>query len=157
VERLLTEGAQAAREAGIEQPSEADCVRYGLFVAARLNPLSIPADRISKLLRQALYADIFDEPLPPQVIDVVIDRMLVAIQRHLVEPAAEFNAWLSGGNSSFVNKIAKQKRLPGGRLDPKIVRHVRLDLGWQAYQYMADCVHTAMREIEMSIPDPLTE
>ena len=157
VERLLTEGDQAAREAGIEQPSEADCVRYGLFVAARLNPLSIPADRISKLLRQSLYADILDEPLPPQVIDSVIDRMLDAIQQHLTEPAAGFNAWFSGGNNSFVRQIVKRKRLPGGRLDPKIVRQVRLNLGWQGYQYVADCVHTVMREIEMSMPETLTE
>src|SRR5262249_4981209 len=115
VDRLLTEGDQAAREAGIEQPSEADCVRYGLFVAARLKPLSIPADRISKLLRQALYADILDWPLSPQVIDLVIDRMLDAIHQHITEPAAGFNAWFSGGNNSFVRQIAKRKRLPGGR------------------------------------------
>jgi len=158
VDRFLAEGRQAARGAGIELPSEVDCVHYGLVAAAKLNPLIIPSDRVSELVHQALYDEIpIDEPIQPEVVDAVIERTLAAMHHHLDEPAAEFDAWFSGPHASFVRQIAKRKLLPGGQLDQVLVRSVLVDLGWQAYRYVADCIHTTMWAIERSIPEPLTE
>jgi hypothetical protein len=151
-------GERAAGEAGIRRPGEADRIRYGLAAAARRNPLTIPADRVPKLVRQALYAELpEDGPLEPEVVDAVIERLLGAIQQHLTEPAAAFNAWFSGGNNSFVRQVAQRKLLPGGRFDLRVVRRVRLDLGWRAYRYVGDCVHTTLRVFEGLMPGPLTE
>jgi len=157
VDRLIAEGRRAARDAGIAQPSEADSIRYGLFAAARMNPLTIPADKVPDIVRQALYTEIpVDEPLEPEEFDAVIERSLAAIHGHLTDPAAAFDAWFSGPKNSFVRQIAKRKLLPGGQLDQQVVRRALADLGWQAYRYVADCIHTVMRVIENLIPEPLT-
>ena len=157
VDRLLCEGRQAAREAGVEKPIENECVRFGLVAAARLNPLTIPANPTLELVRQALFNDIpADDPIEPEVVDVVVERALAAVHQHLTEPADAFDRWFSGRTNSFVGQIARRRLLPGGQLDQTAVRRALHDLGWQAYRYMADCIHAIMGAFEKMIPEPLT-
>lgn len=158
VDRLLAEGRQACTEAGINRPGEADCIRFGLTAAARLNPLHIPTGKVPELVRQALYAEIeLDEPLGQEVVDVVVERTLAAIHQHLEEPAEAFSKWFWGGHNSLVAQVGKRKLAPGGRVAPQVVRRALLDQGWQAYAHVGSCVDTFMRVFERLLAEPLTD
>ena len=158
VDRLMSEGRQAAREAGIEKPTEADRVQYGLLAAATLNPLSLPIEKVPMLVQQALYDEIpADKPIDANIVQAVIERTLAAVHRHLDESADEFNKWFMGKTSSFVGQISRRKLLPGGRMDQTVVRRALLDLGIQAYPYVAGAIHAAMRLFQNAIPDPMSD
>jgi hypothetical protein len=164
VGRLLREGTEEARASGISAPKEADCVRHGLVRAARLNPLSIPEQDVLSLIRQALFESIpTDSPAKDasgsagqSAHEAVTERSLEAIHLHLDEPQDQFDRWFSGPKSSFVPQIAKQKRAAGGPLARELVQRLLLDLGWDAYKYVADCIHTMLWVFQGLIPEPLT-
>jgi hypothetical protein len=157
VGRLLTEGWEEAREQGVQQPTEADCVHYGLVRAARMNPLRLRDEEVPSLIRMALYkAAELPASLDPAVLEVVVDRVLQAVNRHLGDKSAKFDLWFSGPHSSLVPQIANKKFAPGGVLDRNVVRRALLELGWDSYRYVADCVHTMMWVFQRLLPEPLT-
>jgi hypothetical protein len=168
LDRLLDEGRKEARERGVSKPSASDCVCYGLLRAARLNPLQPKTSDVPGLLRMALY-----DPPPPlklkakdlkskakekaAVTAQVIERVLEAVEPHLVDTSDHFLSWFQGPNNSFVAQIAKRVRAPGGALDRAVVCKVLSDEGWRAYQYVADCVHVALYRFRRLLPEPLNE
>jgi hypothetical protein len=157
VDQLVREGREAAVAAGIQRPGEEDCVRYGLVAAARRNPLYLRPQEVLPLVRMALYESVpVDEPLGQELLGLVLERTLAAVQGHLTEPANEFNAWFSGPKNSFVQQIARRKLLPGGVLDRDLVRRALLKLGWQAYSYVADCIHAMMWVFQHLLSEPLS-
>src|SRR5262249_17077939 len=91
VEGLIRRGAEVARSAGYVRPITAYCIHYGLIEAARLKPLPIAEDRVPSLIRSALYNVDPTEKLAPELLDVVTDRLLVALDRHLEDPTDQFN------------------------------------------------------------------
>jgi hypothetical protein len=166
VSELLREGMAEAKVSGVSKPTEADCVHYGLVRAARLNPLDIPERDVRPLIRQALFESILlnDESAKAGngsseavAREAVIERSLGAVQRHLGDRQAEYDNWFAGPKSSFIHQIAQQKRASGGPLARELVRRILLDLGWQAYDYVGDCLHAMMRVFQRLVPEPLTE
>jgi hypothetical protein len=156
--RLLAEGWQEATEKGIAHPTEADQIRHGLARAARLDPLYIEDREVPDLLRTALYETIeLPEPLDAATREAVLERALEALHDHLEDPTPKFNAWFFGHHSSFVQQLAKQKRATGGVLGRDVVRRALLDLGWDAYTYVGDCVLMMMLAFQRRLPVPLTE
>jgi hypothetical protein len=166
VGQLLRIGESEARAQGISNPTEEDCVGYGLVCAARLDPLEVPEDQVPALIRLALYESIPveafrnlspDDPLVTKLREAVLDRSLVALERHLGDEAALFDGWLAGQKNSFVRQLAQQKKAFGGPLQRDVVRRVLQDLGWDAYPYMADCLHVMMWVFMQILPEPLNE
>jgi hypothetical protein len=154
---LIRRGGEAARAAGYDRPTTAQCIHYGLVEAARRNPLPIAEDRVPLLIRSALFKiDPADEP-EAGLVEVVTERLLAAVDPHLDDETAAFEKWFLGSNNRLAHQLAKQKRSRGGELAEDDVRDVLLHLGWRAYQYAAQCIHAQMRFFRNALPDPLSE
>jgi hypothetical protein len=157
VEGLIRRGAEAARSAGYVRPTTAHCIHYGLIQAARRNPLPIAEDRVPSLVRSALFNVDPAERLDPDLLEVVTERVLVALHRHLEDATDHFNKWFLGPKSNLVQQIAKQRRARGGPLGQGDVRQALLHLGWQAYTYASNCIHAQMRTFQNALPERLTD
>jgi len=157
VNQLLAEGRREAMKDGIDRPREAESVQYGLLAAARLNPLNLPAEAIPELVRQALYLEgPTDQQPDAEVLEHLTERTSAAVEHHVPNSAAEFDAWFQGPKNSLVRQIGQRKLMPGGRLEQETVRAGFLELGWHSYRYVADCIHTAMNTIKDQIQPLLT-
>jgi hypothetical protein len=162
---LLKEGREEALKNGIDKPSSSDLLHYGLFRAAKHNPLEVADNEVPGLLRQALYDIVMlpgyegCRPKSPCYDEAtrkaVVERIWQALRRHLEDPPEQFNKWFLGPNNSFVAQIAKIKRAPRGKIGPEIVRQILLDLGWEAHQRVGACVDVAMETVFRSIKPPL--
>jgi hypothetical protein len=158
VHELTRRGAEGARAAGWTNPTREQRIHFGLLEAARLRPLPVPAAKAPLLVRSALFdvSPTFDE-LKQDLIEMVAERTLEALKRHLEDDSPRFDQWFGGPNSSFVHQIAKKKRSRGGQLEEDQVRESLLFLGWQAYQFMANCLHVQMRTVQNALPVTLTK
>lgn len=96
-----------------------------------------------------------DQP-SPALLECVEDRLLTAIYPHLEDDNQAFDKWFLGPKNSLIHQLAKQKRSPGGELPEEDVRKVLLELGWQSYQFAANCIHAQMRTFQNAIPEPLS-
>jgi hypothetical protein len=162
VQRLLREGYELAVALGIDAPTEARCIEYGLLAAARRNPLHLKDEEVAPLVRMALYESIpwdgdGDEGTEPALFRFVVQRALTAVQQpaHLSQPADAFMAWFAGPKNSFVRQVASRRLRPGGVLDRALVRRALQDLGWRAYAYVAGCLHAQLWLFERLFPEPL--
>jgi hypothetical protein len=156
VKGLIQRGQALARAANYLKPTVAQGIHYGLVEAARNNPLPVAVKKVPDLIRAALFnVDWADEP-NPELFKAITERILTAIHQHLGDDNAAFQKWFLGPKNSFVHQIAKQKRSPGGAIDEREVRRVLLHLGWQAYQFAANCVHAQMRFFQNALGEPLT-
>ncbi|MHB1425249.1 MAG: hypothetical protein ACYC3I_18925 [Gemmataceae bacterium] len=157
LDQLLDKGRKEAHQHGVLRPGGTDCVRYGLLRAARLNPLRIPPDEVAALFRMALFNSPGDKKIEPRLNEQVIERILNTLQPHLSDNPHEWKNWFQGPKNSLISQIAKQKRALGGELEPDIVKQVFSNQGWLAYQYVADCVHTALYCFRQLLRVPLNE
>ncbi len=156
IAELMEHGQEAAQPAGLVRPTKSARISWGLFAAAQLNPLVIPQDQVPGLIRLALF-ERGTPDLEPVAREQIEHRVTAAVHQHLdVASNEEFMNWLGGARSSFVKQIAKQKRSPGGVIPVATVRDVLLDLGWQAWQSMADCFHTQAWVFRQMIAPGLT-
>jgi hypothetical protein len=137
------------------RPSGSDCVRFGLLRAARLNPLYIQPDEVPALVRMALYDSPLGEKVDPTTANQVVQRAQEALELHLADETNDFDRWFNGSHNSFNGQIAKRKRAPGGKLKRDVVHKGLFEQGWRAYQYVADCVHTAFYLFRQLLPVPL--
>lgn len=156
ITQLTDRGREAAEAAGVHKLNRAQLVHWGLFVAACEHPLLLEPAEIPGLVRAALF-----DGGPPGKVDaetrgIVEERILTALLPHLTDDTWKFENWFSGPKNGLINQIAKQRRSRGGPLDKNVVRKVLLDLGWQAYRYVGDCLHAQLRTFQNAIPDPLT-
>lgn len=157
ISELMEQGALTAEEFEIRRPSQKQIIHCGLFAAARRCPLTVPPDQIEGLIRASLFQSGASSEIDETTKDQIEERVSRAVHQHLnVGTNTEFMNWLSGGTSSFVKQLADQKKAPGGRIAQQVVRDVLLELGWQAYHYMADCFSLQIQAFKQAIPDPLS-
>jgi hypothetical protein len=154
---LIARGAEAARSAGYVQPSTAHCIHYGLIEAARLKPLPIPEDKVPLLVRSALFNVDPIEELDPELLDIVTERLLLALRHHLEDATDRFYKWFLPPHSSLVHQIAKQKQSRGGQLEQEDVRKALLWLGGQAYEFASNSIRAQMRCFQNALPIRLTD
>ena len=152
VDELLARGQEAARQAGVSRPNASAKIRYGLAEVARLKQKPLPADKVALLLKTVLFdVDPMRTPVSPDLREIVIERILTAIEPHLGQESIVFDDWFWGRHNSFIKQIAKQKKSPRGELDPEIVEQVLLELGWDAF------VHAWAYDMMKAMPDALSD
>jgi hypothetical protein len=157
VAALLELGRKAARKAGISRPNSSQKIHYGLAKLAHLNLKSLKPEEVVRVLKSVLFdIDPRVEPIPSETRAQVVERILTAIHAHLDNTSAVFDDWFWGKHNSFIKQIAKQVKSPGGKLDPEVVEQVLLELGWEAYEYVGQCVFAWARDMQKAMPDPLT-
>jgi hypothetical protein len=157
VTELIARGKTAASAAGCPRPTMAQCIHHGLIEAARRNPLRIAQDKVPELIRSTLFNVASQDAPCPELVEMVTERLLTALQRHLDKDTGPFEKWFLGSNNSLVHQLAKQKRSTGGALEEEDVRRVLLHLGWQSYEFASNCLHAQMRIFHNALPDPLTD
>ena len=158
VSQLIEKGRHAARAAGYDNPTSRISIPFGFLECARLNPLDAKPEKVLALVRSALF-DLGSSSGTPseELIQIVRERFGRAIHTHLDEPLDDFEKWCFSSGNSIIKQIAQQKRAPGGRLSRDDVRWAMLHLGWQAYEYVGQCIHSMMRTIRNSVPEPFGE
>ncbi|HEV2972373.1 MAG TPA: hypothetical protein VGY55_20535 [Pirellulales bacterium] len=156
IQQLLKRGEEAATAIGITRPTTRQCISYGLLAGAQLNPLEISGKDLQLLVRMALYDLPQGESPPREMVDQVSDRILVAVQRHWHDGPAKFQKWFAGPHNNFLKTIAEQPNSPGGNLPREAVRRVFLDLGIEAYVYVAGCVEAFAKWFQKALPEKLT-
>ncbi|REJ92494.1 MAG: hypothetical protein DWQ35_12075 [Planctomycetota bacterium] len=153
VTELTRRGREAATEDGWQNPASSVAIPYGLLEAARRNPLHARDHEIDGLIRDALFdLSEFSSDPDPELVDIVCERLLVAMHNHRDDDEETFNRWLCGSGKSVIKQIVQQKRARGGQLNRHDVIHAVLHLGWQSYQYMSGCLQAMMRCIKHAIP-----
>jgi hypothetical protein len=159
VAHLTESGRRAAQETGgCRNPISKQAIAFGLLEAAKLNPLEVRDEEVMPLVRMALFDIDSSEGAPlEELVEIVAERLLEAIDRHLDDFQEAFDQWFSGSSNSLVKQIAQQKSKRGGELPREDVRQALLHLGWRAYGYVGQCVHTLMRTIKNAMPDPLND
>jgi hypothetical protein len=156
VKHLTDVGRREAQAAGCRNPTSPHAIPWGVYEAAKLNPLEIPPEEVPALVRTAIFEVAPGQADPdPGLIEIVQERLLEAIDEHLDEPREDYDRWFTGPANSLVKQIAQQKKKPGGRLRQEEVRLALLHLGWHSYEYVGPCVHALMRTIKNAIRDPL--
>ncbi|HEX4592319.1 MAG TPA: hypothetical protein VH120_20460 [Gemmataceae bacterium] len=134
-------------------------IRLGLLAAARRNPLdpeTLSPDQARTLVRLALFGL---GPVPKSRADVVRstvrDRLLTALARHLNDETETFNDWLKK-HDNLVHAIAKKKS--GGRpLDRELVRQVLLEIIFDSFGDVGDCISMQMTAFTQAFAEPLSD
>jgi hypothetical protein len=157
VKELIACGEAQARQAGYPRPTIAQAIHRGLVEAARRNPLPASDDQVPGLVRAALFDVDWAEEPDPSLVEIVTERLLAALHPHLKDTTQDFEKWFLGPKNSLVHQLAKQRQSPGGVLVEDEVRRVLLHLGWQAYEFAANCLHAQMRTFPNAMPKPLNK
>jgi len=158
VGQLTENGRRAAVKAGYRNPTSKHAIAFGLFQAAQLNPLEVQPEGVPALVRMALFDVDPSKDVPSEkLLELVKERLLEAIDSHLLDTQEEFDRWFVEPGNSLIKQIAQQKRKRGGELRRGEVRGALLHLGWEAYGYVGQCVHALMRTVKNSMPDPLDD
>ena len=152
IRELLDHGREAAKNSGIRNPNSAVAIPLGFVEAAKRNPLLVEPERVLPLVRYALFQINADQSTPGTAfVEVVAERLLRAVQRHLDESADDFNDWFSGPKSGLLSSLCSMKDEQGRKLRRDEVRQALLQLGWESYQYVAGCIQCAMRYVQNTI------
>ena len=158
VAALMELGAESARKAGIPSPNDGQCIHYGLAEVARLEPQHLEPDVAVRVLRAVLFdIDANQKPIAPELWPIIEERVLTAIWPHLGDNTEVFNDWFWGRHNSFIKQVAKQKKTPGGELEPEIVEQYLLQRGWDGYEYVGHCVNAWAYDMLKAMPEPLSE
>lgn len=155
--RLISDGRRAARDAGWTSPTTKVAIQYGLDAAARRNPLRLRQAEVDNLVRLSL----FDGGPSVERIELktrrrITEQFLEVLDTHLGDDRETFNNWFTGPKNSLLQQIAKKACRGGEAISVDIVRRVLLDLGWESYRYMTDCMLAQMNWFARSLPEPLT-
>jgi hypothetical protein len=155
---LMAAGAAAARAAGSDAPSTAECIRRGLLEFARANPIdprALQPEHALSLVRMALF-DLPDGPkASEEQVATVFGKLADAMCKHERDDQTAFNEWLFGPVADKVKSIAQRKG-GGGRLPREIARRAYLELVWRSHEYAANCVRNATWSFAAALPEPLT-
>jgi hypothetical protein len=150
-------GRELALAAGLKNPTNPVAIHYGLVEAARMHPLRLTHDEdATRLMRTALFEESSIGPAPAdKVIEIVMERLVTWIDRHLDLPRDQFDRAFFPGKSNFTKAIADQRRSRGGMLPRDDVRRAILQLGWQAYTEVGDAMVRCMNWLAAALPEPL--
>lgn len=157
VSRLHKEGRHAAMASGYTDPDPATCWHFGFLEAARRNPLdpgSLTTDEALQLVRLALF-DLgpMSGKTIPATIELVRSRIIEAIAKHDEADTDEFHQWFFEKLDNVVHGIAKKKA--GGKIAREVVRQCILDLVFQSFSRIGDCVHLLMEDFRRALPRKL--
>jgi hypothetical protein len=138
---LIEQGRVKASELGADTMDTPLCIRLGFLEAARRNPLD-PGRLTEAEARQLVRAALFDlgpaeKVIDPPLADLVMERLLGALEKHCADDTDAFNRWLFETFDNVVHQISKRK-CP---IDRAIVRATILEAVFRAFTYVGDCVH----------------
>lgn len=153
---LTQRGRTAAMDAGIANPISDVAIRYGLLLAAEMNPLyGLTTKQIKSLVFTALF-DGGEAPLQvsPAILADVAARLRAAIDEHERDTCAQFDAWFSGGKSNLVKALATRSGCEP--LERDTVKAALLKVGWQSYESMTHCLRAFAAAMCMGFAEPLS-
>lgn len=156
ISEVTAAGRQAAGDAGYRSQKSRISIRFGLYEAAKENPLYIDDEQARTLVREALYDLRVDGEQPSRDLIDDVEHRLFRLIRDFDErnKSGNFNEWLAGPASNLPKVIAKRNlELDEPELDSKLVRKALLLIGWESYQFLANCIHSVMRTIQNAICD----
>jgi hypothetical protein len=157
ISELLERGRNYAVGVGQLRPSPEQCIAAGLFDAARQNPLpphTLSEPQARALIRLALFDLGPGDPVESEAKALVAERLLTAIERHQNDDTRTFEKWFLEERDNLIHQIAKQKK-GAGTLPREVVRQGIVELVWDSYGYMADCICIQMQAILKTLPSPL--
>jgi hypothetical protein len=155
VRQLKEEGREAAQESGIESPTPDQTVWYGLYRAAKLNPLPSNGGDIAGLLRLAFFTLGLETPeVHSDDIEYVRDRVQESLLQQRDVGTDEFRLWIEDPKSNLIRRIAKRADC---RLSRQQVRAALIELGWQSFRQLGQCVDTVMASFLEALPNRLCE
>ena len=173
--RLRAEGLSGAKAAGFENPTPDQILRFGLLSAARINPLSIRTEETNDLVRLALFdlgkttewassEEVMDvdretrektsQQLRKEAVAYVAGHVKSSLKEHRHDTTDRFDRWLADPKSDLIHRISKRKDCKFNRQQ---VRESMLEIGWQSFGMLGQCIDAQMRAFRESLPVPLTE
>jgi hypothetical protein len=155
---LLRIGKEAAKRESQRLNTET-CIQYGLYEAAKLDPLG-PHELTESNVRRILRHCLFDLGPSQVAVDrkirrLVRDRFIKAVQRHGRCSNAAFQRWIDKDFNNIVHQIAKKMR-PGGPIDRAVVRQAIVEESFDAHFEVARAMDQGMKAFAASLPKPLT-
>jgi hypothetical protein len=158
IDRLMEAGEEAAQEAIGPRPTTAEAIAHGLFAAARRNPVRLTTSRARAAVRIALFdADAHLDRPRRRLVARVQDRLYRLLDRHMDEPQADFDEWFfPAGGRNLPAAIARQPNQPGGVLGKEEVTGALLQLGWDAYLRLSECLGAFGQAFAAALPQRLT-
>jgi hypothetical protein len=160
VTELLKQGRAHAVAAGVRAPGKAKCIAAGLLVAAHRNPLD-PSSLTEPEGRGLVRLTLFDlgpvaDKLGEAAKLAVTERLLAAIERHKDDDTETFARWFFEDRANLIHQIAKQRK-GGGPMPREDVRQVFLELVFDSYTYVANCIFRLMQAFLEALPSPLND
>ena len=155
VDRLVDEGRERAKEAGVTRCTTGEAISYGLLAAAELNPLKLNAKDTVLLVRTALFDYDAITRLPRGLLANVFERLKVGMEQHQNDTQQQFNKWFSGEKRDLAKSLASQAGARGGKLTINTVQAVFAELAWRAYEYEAGCLDLFAQEFARALPVPM--
>ncbi len=159
VDELIRRGHAELAAGGGHVSGPGACIAAGLHAAARLDPLDPAGLSEADALTHARLA-LFDlGPAPggvgPAVKEIVTDRLLALLEAHLADGTDDFDRFFFDEREDIVHRISKQRKA-GGPIPREVVRQALLELVWDSYRYVGDCVSTQMQAFLRTLPTPPT-
>ena len=155
----MSAGHATARAAGNDDPDNAQCIHLGLVAAARLNPLmpeQLTEQEASRLIRLAMF-DLGPRPgqFDQNTRHLVEDRLLAAIDQHLLDTTEKFSAWFHD-ISGLAHQVSKQRK-HGGPIEREVVRQILLEIIFGSATYVGDTVMYSMQAFRLALPAELND
>ena len=159
-QELLSCGPQSVRERGIPSETVSSQIHLGLLkVAGRsMDRLSaLQAEDTPAIIRISLLGhDQGERSEDAELIDLVEERLVEAVQKHLDWTDEEFRKWMWNDFDNIVQQLAKRGRKQGEQASRQQVRFVMLDLLWRSFGYVSQCVRLQMQAVRRAITPLLT-
>lgn len=143
VPQLADAGRATATDLGMENPSDEQVIRLGIWAAAQKRPIDVrqlPIDEATALVRIGLFDfGPADEKLDPAIADEAVGRLIDALEKHEDDTTNQFHRWFFDEFDNIVHQISKRKR-PGGAIARAVVRQAILEWVFKSFRYVGDCV-----------------
>lgn len=154
-------GHREAVEQGIEAPTLANKVEFGLWYAVKLEDrMPLTGDDASRLVKHILFdIDYTVDSLSAGLVARVEQLILEEIEPHVMsgEPQGVFDDWFAGGRSTLVKSVSRRLRDFPAEEATAIVTVVFVEYGWRAYQYLTTYIQAIMHDVADALPEPLSD
>ena len=162
VEQLIEAGNRAALEFGIQYPTTADQIHFGLAAAARREPSHpMSPEQAAKVIRYSLF-DVEPDPadLTNEIRQVIEQAVLETIEPFVMNedmPYQVFDNWFWGKRNTFLKQVVATAARSNHQVDDELARRTLLDMGWRAYQHVGQCINAAMYDFRKAVPNELND